>query len=355
MPINRNFWHNRRVLVTGVTGFKGAWLSLLLQTLGAKVTGIADRVPTEPSLFELASIKDLIEFHQADVRDLAAMRKIVADFRPEIVLHLAAQALVRPSYTDPVTTFSTNIMGTVNLLEAVRLDGQVKAVVNVTTDKCYENHEWAWGYREIDRLGGHDPYSNSKACSELVTASYRQSFFSEPTKTAIATARAGNVIGGGDWAAERLIPDIFRAWLANEPAIIRNPASIRPWQHVLEALHGYLLLAEKLLESPSEFAQAWNFGPGESDARNVGWIAQHLQQRLPDLKLQIGSVAGPHEAAYLRLDCAKARNLLNWHPTLSLEQALDLIIEWYQACRQKHNLRLATQKQINDFLDAINQ
>lgn len=353
MAINQNFWHNRNVLVTGVTGFKGAWLALLLHQLGARVTGLADGVPTTPSLFELASIKDLIEFHQVDVRDLPTLQQLINRNQPGIILHLAAQALVRPSYQNPVETFSTNVMGTVNLLEAVRCSTGVKALINVTTDKCYENHEWIWGYREIDRLGGHDPYSSSKACSELVTASYRRAFFNRGDQTAIATARAGNVIGGGDWAGERLIPDIFRAWLAGESVLIRNPASIRPWQHVLEALHGYLLLAERLCEKPMEFAEAWNFGPDESDARTVSWIAEHLRQRLPDLQLQTGGAGGPHEAAYLKLDCAKARNRLHWQPTLPLDQALDLIIEWYQDCKSGQDLRCTTQKQIKHFLEKL--
>lgn len=353
MAINRNFWQGRRVLLTGVTGFKGAWLALMLHELGAKIFALADRVPTEPSLFELASIKDLIAYQQSDVRDLPALQKIINDFRPEIVLHLAAQALVRPSYQNPVETYTTNVIGTVNLLEAVRLQGQIKAVVNVTTDKCYENHEWHWGYREIDRLGGHDPYSSSKACSELVTAAYRQSFFAD-SPTAIATARAGNVIGGGDWAAERLLPDIFRAWLANDTALIRNPSSIRPWQHVLEALHGYLLLAEKLCGEQQKYSESWNFGPDESDAKPVSWIAAHLQQRLPDLKLEIGNGEGPHEATYLRLDCAKARNTLGWRPAMNLEKALDLCVAWYQACRQGGDMRAETSRQICNFLETIN-
>lgn len=352
MAINRDFWRDRRVLVTGVTGFKGAWLALLLHELGARVCGLADRVPTDPSLFELASIKGLIEYRQTDIRDLPALQKILNDFRPEIVLHLAAQALVRPSYQNPVETYTTNIIGTVNLLESVRLQGQVKAVVNVTTDKCYENHEWDWGYREIDRLGGHDPYSNSKACSELVTAAYRNSFFADGT-TAIATARAGNVIGGGDWAAERLLPDIFNAWLAEESVLIRNPNSIRPWQHVLEALHGYLLLAEKLIGGGKDFAEAWNFGPYEADARNVGWISEHLQQRLPGLQVQLGDGGGPHEAAYLKLDCAKARNRLNWYPALRLEEALDLIIDWYLAYRDRADIAAFSRRQICNFLEKI--
>lgn len=353
MAINRDFWRERRVLLTGVTGFKGAWLALLLQELGAKICGLADRIPTEPSLFELAAINELIAYHQTDVRDLPALQKIVNDFQPEIVLHLAAQALVRPSYQNPVETYTTNVIGTVNLLETVRLQGEVKAMVNVTTDKCYENHEWQWGYREIDRLGGHDPYSSSKACSELVTAAYRQSFFAD-NRTAIATARAGNVIGGGDWAAERLLPDIFKAWLGDKAVLIRNPHSIRPWQHVLEALHGYLLLAEKLCAEPQKHSESWNFGPDESDARPVSWIAAHLQKRLPDLQLQTGNGGGPHEATYLKLDCAKARNLLGWHPALSLENALDLCIDWYQVCRSSADIRTVTRKQICNFLETIN-
>jgi CDP-glucose 4,6-dehydratase len=351
--ISKEFWANKRVLITGHTGFKGAWLALVLNHLGAKLAGLSHDIPTSPSLFELAEVKNLLEDFRVDIRDLESLKDTIESFKPQIVFHLAAQALVRDSYQNPEKTYSTNIMGTVNLLEALRQNKNASVCINVTTDKCYENREWHWGYREIDQLGGHDPYSSSKACSEIISAAYRRSFFSGKNSMALATARAGNVIGGGDWAQDRLIPDIFKGWLANKTITIRNPGSIRPWQHVLEAIHGYILLAEKLARQPEDYAEAWNFGPYESDAKPVGWIAEKLQQSLPNMDLQMGSSDNLHEAAYLKLDCSKARAQLGWEPQTDLCTAINMIIEWYEAYKSGRNIRQHTLQQIKEYMDKL--
>ena len=276
--VNRSFWKGRKVFLTGHTGFKGSWLSLWLDTLGANVTGYALDPPTQPSLFEQAEVAGVLRSICADIRDFPRLKSAVAECRPEVVIHMAAQSVVHRGYEDPIETYSSNIMGTVHLLEAVRQLGQPCVVVNVTSDKCYENREWIWGYREDDAMGGHDPYSNSKACAELVTSAFRNSYFQTEDfgrrRTVVASARAGNVIGGGDWTADQLIPDLMRAFLSSEPCLIRNPSAIRPWQFVLEPLRGYLLLAERLAEDPGRFDSAWNFGPAEADAKPVSWIAR---------------------------------------------------------------------------------
>lgn len=325
--MNQDFWRGKRVFVTGHTGFKGSWLVTWLARLGAQVTGYALAADQTPNLFEAARVGEDIDSRIGDVRDLESLREALAGSEAEVVFHLAAQSLVRKSYESPVDTYATNVMGTVHLLEAVRASGSVQAVVVVTSDKCYENREWARPYREDDALGGRDPYSNSKACQELVASAYRQSF----PGPAIATARAGNVIGGGDWARDRLVPDLVRAFSAKEPAVIRNPASIRPWQHVLEPLHGYLLLAEKLVNGDG-FAEAWNFGPSEGDVRPVRWIADALVSRWND-GAQWTQDAGthPHEAVTLTLDSTRARTVLGWAPRLSLDESLDWIVEWHRA------------------------
>ncbi len=325
--MNRDFWRGRRVFVTGHTGFKGSWLVTWLVRLGAQVTGYALAADQTPNLFEAARVGEDIDSRIGDVRDLESLREALAKSDAEIVFHLAAQSLVRKSYESPVDTYATNVMGTVHLLEAIRASGSVQAVVVVTSDKCYENREGARPYREDDALGGRDPYSNSKACQELVASAYRQSF----PGPAIATARAGNVIGGGDWARDRLVPDLVRAFSAKEPAVIRNPASIRPWQHVLEPLHGYLLLAEKLVNGDG-FAEAWNFGPSEVDVRPVRWIADALVSRWNG-GAQWTQDAGthPHEALTLTLDSTRARTVLGWTPRLSLDESLDWIVEWHRA------------------------
>ena len=349
-----NFWQGKKVFLTGHTGFKGSWLCLWLNALGADVTGYALEPPTDPSLFELARVDGVMKSVIADVRDLERLKSEMIKASPEIVIHMAAQPLVRDSYKIPVETYAINVMGTVHLLEAVRACQSVRAVVNVTTDKVYENREWVWGYRENEPFGGYDPYSNSKGCSELVTAAYRSSYFNpadyETHGVAVATARAGNVIGGGDWASDRLIPDIIRAILAGEPVQIRNPDAIRPWQHVLEPLSGYLLLAQRLCEGGARYAQGWNFGPRDEDARPVRWIVEQLcRQWGGDARFVIDGAEHPHEAHYLKLDCSKARQELGWLPRWGLEKTLDSIVEWNRAYRQGDGLREMCLNQITEY------
>lgn len=350
----RQFWKDKKVLLTGHTGFKGSWLSLWLHELGAEVFGYALEAPTSPSLFEEAKISELINSKIADIRDFDQLKKYVEETQPEIVIHMAAQPLVRYSYSHPVETYMTNVMGTVHLLESLKKVSTVRAVVNVTTDKCYENKEWSWGYRESEPLGGYDPYSNSKGCSELVTSSYRNSFFGKRNKSlvSLASARAGNVIGGGDWALDRLIPDMVRAISKGEPALIRNPQAIRPWQHVLEPLRGYLILAQALHEKGDQFAQAFNFGPEDSDAKPVDWIAQNITKQwgnTASFKLA-KDINALHEANFLKLDCSKAKALLNWYPKMNLDKAIEMIVEWNKDYLQNpSSAREITLKQIRDF------
>lgn len=354
------FWKGKKIFLTGHTGFKGAWLSLWLHSLGAEVTGYALASPTEPSLFELCGIDQLVKSVIADVRDGERLKSEMVKVSPDIVIHMAAQPLVRDSYKIPVETYAINVMGTVHLLEAVRSCPGVKAVVNVTTDKCYENREWIWGYRENEPMGGYDPYSNSKGCSELVTAAYRSSYFvnqqfnSSTTQrhgAAVATARAGNVIGGGDWAADRLIPDCIRALWQGEKILIRNPHAIRPWQHVLEPLSGYLLLAQRLYEDGPAFASGWNFGPHDEDARPVEWIVERLCARWGEgASYELDKGDHPHEAHFLKLDCSKARAELGWRPRWGLERSLDSIVEWTEAYREKRDLREVCLKQVEEYL-----
>ena len=348
------FWRGKRVFLSGHTGFKGSWLSLWLQSLGAQVTGYALPAPTNPSLFDIARVADGMASVIADIRDLATLQQAMQSAQPEIVIHMAAQPLVRESYRNPVDTYATNVMGTVNLLEAVRHTPGIKAVVNITTDKCYENREWVWGYRENEPMGGYDPYSNSKGCAELVSAAYRSSFFNpkdyERHGVAMATVRAGNVIGGGDWAQDRLIPDILAAFEAGTPVHIRNPNAIRPWQHVLEPLRGYLTLAERLYEQGAAYAEAWNFGPREEDAKTVGWIVKQLALLWgAGASWEIDAGEHPHEAHYLKLDISKARSLLDWHPALNLQQALELIVAWTQARQAGQDMRQQTLTQIQAY------
>jgi CDP-glucose 4,6-dehydratase len=349
--MNTDFWRCKRVFLTGHTGFKGSWLSLWLQSLGAELTGFALAPPTTPSLFEEAKVADGMTSILGDVRDLAALQAALHKAEPDIVIHMAAQPLVRYSYQNPVETYAVNVMGTVHLLEAVRHTTSVQAVVNVTTDKCYENKEWHWGYREDEPMGGFDPYSNSKGCSELVTRAYRQSFFQTGTrKVALASARAGNVIGGGDWAIDRLIPDTVTAFEQGKPVTIRNPNAIRPWQHVLEPLCGYLTLAEHLYTNGTSYAEAWNFGPSDLDAKPVGWIVENLAALWGnDAKWQIDSGDHPHEAHYLKLDISKARSRLDWHPKLPLIEALKLIVEWQRHRQSGAPVRQFTLDQINAY------
>jgi CDP-glucose 4,6-dehydratase len=356
VEMNLDFWRGKRVFLTGHTGFKGSWLSLWLQSMGAQVVGYALVPPTNPSLFEVADVAKGMTSIIGDIRDLERLRAVFAEHQPEIVIHMAAQPLVRYSYIEPVETYSTNVMGTVNLLEAVRSTASVKAAVNVTTDKCYENREWAWGYRENEPMGGYDPYSSSKGCAELVTAAYRNSYFNNPStinnkpSPAVATARAGNVIGGGDWAEDRLIPDIMRAITEGRPVNIRNPHAIRPWQHVLEPLSGYLLLAQKLYEEGAAYAEGWNFGPNDEDAKPVQWIVEKLTQSWGEgASWALDGGEHPHEAHYLKLDCSKAKARLDWHPRWHLDETLGKIVEWHRAYRDENDIREVTLRQISAY------
>ncbi|MBP2644432.1 MAG: CDP-glucose 4,6-dehydratase [Firmicutes bacterium] len=353
--INKHFWQNKKVFITGHTGFKGSWLCLWLYSLGAKVTGYALSPPTKPSLFEICQIDKLITSVSGDIRHSEKLTKTLQACNPEIIIHLAAQPLVLDSYKNPVDTYTINVMGTVHLLEAVRSCDSVKSVINITTDKCYDNKEWLWGYRENEPLGGFDPYSNSKACSELVTAAYRNSFFNPQEYhkhgVAIATARAGNVIGGGDWARDRLIPDCLKAIVNNEKILIRNPSAIRPWQHVLEPLKGYLLLAQKLYEEGSSYAEGWNFGPDDRDAQPVEWIVKRICEAWPSSAgYEIDSHRYLHEAHYLKLDCSKAKARLGWYPRWNLEECLQKIIEWVRAYSEKADIATVCLNQIEEYM-----
>jgi CDP-glucose 4,6-dehydratase len=345
------FWRGLRVLLTGHTGFKGAWLSLWLQTLGAQVTGFSNGIPTEPSLYELADVQSGMSASiEGDVRNVGALADALAGSDPEVVIHMAAQSLVRRSFAEPVETYATNVMGTVNVLDAVRLHGRsVRAVVNVTSDKCYENREWEWGYREDEPMGGHDPYSSSKGAAELVTSAFRRSFFSDPDGPRLASARAGNVVGGGDWGEDRLVPDIMRAALAGETVRVRNPNSLRPWQHVLNPLSGYLVLAQALWDSP-EHARGWNFGPTDEDARPVGWIVERLTELWPgELSSTLDDGPHPHEARYLKLDSSLARTRLGWRPLVGLDGTLTSIVDWYRALQAGEDVGAVTRGQIESF------
>ncbi len=353
--VDSSFWKGKRVFLTGHTGFKGGWLSLWLGSMGAKVTGYALAPNTNPNFFEVAKVADDLEWsHIADIRNLEHLQKAVADAKPEIFIHMAAQPLVRYSYLKPVETYATNVMGTVHVLESIRNVNSIRAVVIVTTDKCYENKEWAWGYRENEPMGGYDPYSNSKGCAELVTSAYRQSYFSSEKyskhQVAIASARAGNVIGGGDWTEDRLIPDAIKAFESNESLVIRNPLATRPWQHVLEPLSGYLVLAQALYKEGAKFDGGWNFGPRDEDARSVQEVINLLIKNW-------GSVASwtqdqseqPHEAHSLKLDCSKARQYLNWTPRWSLEQGIENITQWHHAYQKQSNMREISLQQISKY------
>jgi CDP-glucose 4,6-dehydratase len=352
--IFKNIYLNRKVLVTGHTGFKGSWLCLLLNELGANVSGFALDPPTEPSLYNLAEIDDIVQSYIGDIRDAESIKNVILMEKPEIIIHMAAQPIVRDSYKYPVETFSTNVMGVVNLFEACRAERSVKAIVNVTTDKCYENREWHWGYRENEAMGGYDPYSSSKGCSELVTSAYRNSFFNAQDYAehgvAIASARAGNVIGGGDWAADRLVPDFIRAIISEKKLRIRSPYAIRPWQFVLEPLNGYLSLAAKLFSEGPRFSGAWNFGPDDQDAKTVEWIAAELCALWGEnAEFEIDDEPQPHEAHYLKLDCSKAKAELLWTPKWKLETNLEAIVQWNRAWQSGDDIRVITTQQIKQF------
>jgi CDP-glucose 4,6-dehydratase len=358
MVMDPAFWKGRRVFMTGHTGFKGGWLSLWLQSLGAELTGYSLEAPTDPSLFVSANVAADMTSIIGDIRDGEALMRAVREARPEVVIHMAAQPLVRYSYAHPVETYSTNVMGTVHLLEAVRATDTVRAVVIITSDKCYENQEWIWGYRENEPMGGYDPYSNSKGCAELVVSAYRSSYFSPAERgrhgVAVASARAGNVIGGGDWAQDRLIPDILAAFEQGKIVTIRNPHAIRPWQHVLEPLRGYLTLAEHLCQSRSSYAEGWNFGPNDEDTKSVGWIVEKMAEIWGNgAKWQVDGGEQPHEASYLKLDISKARSRLDWQPALRLDEALSLTADWAKQRQTGADIRQLTLKQINNYMKKV--
>lgn len=349
--MNGNLWEARKVLITGHTGFKGSWLSLWLQRKKARVIGYSLPAPTKPSLFELAQVAEGMTSIIGDIRDLDHLQAVFNEHKPEIIIHMAAQPIVRNSYSDPVDTYSTNIMGTVNILEAIRQSQSARVALIITSDKCYENKEWIWGYRENDPMGGYDPYSSSKGCAELVTAAYRKSFFSKDKDrdgcAAIASTRAGNVVGGGDWAKDRLIPDIIKAFMNEQPVIIRYPDAIRPWQHVLEPLRGYIMLAEKLWTNGRQFGGGWNFGPDDTDAKPVSWVADSLTNLWGgNADWDTDTVEQPHESTYLKLDCTKAKSLLGWSPKIKLDTTLKWIVDWYQAFIGKSNMREVTEAEI---------
>lgn len=346
-------YKNRKVLITGHTGFKGSWLCLILHKLGADIYGYSLEA-ANPGLFREAKINELVNSHIGDVRDYEKLLGVIQQVQPEIVIHMAAQPLVRESYKNPVETYSVNVMGTVNLLEACRHTKSVKVILNVTTDKCYENKEWHWGYRENEPIGGYDPYSNSKGCSELVTSAYRSSYFNPASydthKVALASARAGNVIGGGDWAEDRLIPDFIRSIISDSKVKIRSPYAIRPWQHVLEPLSGYLLLCEKLYHSGADFAEGWNFGADDNDAKNVEWITNKICELWGDgAAYELDGTPQPHEANYLKLDCSKAKTLLGWHPQLRIDTALQMIVDWTKANLDHHDMQEFSFNQIEEY------
>ncbi len=347
--VNADFWRDKRVFITGHTGFKGGWLAIWLKTLGATVHGYALAPPTSPNLFTVCNIITLLDGHRIDdIRDAAALTNAMQTAAPDVVLHLAAQPLVRYSYAAPVETYAVNVMGTVNLLEAVRHVPSVKAVVVVTSDKCYENQETGVSYRETNSMGGHDPYSSSKGCAELVAAAYRASFL-DAAGVHVASARAGNVIGGGDWAADRLIPDFLRAMDAGQVLTIRSPDAVRPWQHVLEPLSGYLALAERLFTHGKLAAEAWNFGPQDNDTQPVRWIVDALCRQVPGAQWRTDAGTHPHEANVLRLDSHKAKTELGWHPRWTLATALQHTLEWHQGWRGGEDMLAKSHAHIHAF------
>ena len=351
-------YRNRTVLITGHTGFKGAWLSLWLHHLGSDVIGYALKPPTHPSLFELCNLNSKITSIEGDVRDFDHLKRIIQKYKPEIIFHLAAQAIVRRSYEDPLETYSSNIMGTVNLFEAVRQVGGVKVVINVTSDKCYENREWVWGYRENDPMGGQDPYSSSKGCTELITTAYSKSYFPpehyEKHGVSLASVRSGNVIGGGDWAEDRLLPDCMKALFDHKPIAIRYPDAVRPWQHVLDPLFGYLLLGQLLYQNGAPFAGAWNFGPEDSSAKPVKWLVERIVEIWGEKACwKMDETDHPSEAHTLKLDCSKAKLRLGWYPQWDLETALRFTVDWYKAYGQHEDILPITLRQIEQYEDKM--
>lgn len=354
--IDPSFWKGKRVFLTGHTGFKGSWLSLWLMSMGAEVKGFSLEPPTTPSLYSVAHLDKTMNTQIGDIRNLESITKCMTEFNPDILIHMAAQSLVRLSYSQPLETYSTNVMGTLHVLEAARQCSNLGAIVNITTDKCYENREWEWGYRENEPMGGHDPYSNSKGCAELVTSAYRKSFFNSAETAALASARAGNVIGGGDWATDRLIPDILRAFEKGQPVVVRNPQATRPWQHVLEPLSGYLVLAQALWQKNHAFAEGWNFGPKDEDAKPVDWILHKMIDAWGQgASWQLDTDAQPHEAKFLKLDISKAQSRLHWSPTWSLDNTLAKIVAWHQAWLANDNMNAYSLNEIKNYMDSMSK
>ena len=348
--VDPSFWKGKKVYLTGHTGFKGSWLSLWLQNMGVIVKGYSLEVNTQPALFVQANVASEMESEIGDIRNLEQLTKSMVSFSPDILIHMAAQPLVRLSYQEPVDTYTTNVIGTVNVLEAARKCSDLKAIISVTTDKCYENKEWEWGYRENEPMGGHDPYASSKGCAELVTSAYRRSFFSTEHTASLASARAGNVIGGGDWAEDRLIPDILRAFEKSEPVVIRNPLSTRPWQHVLEPLSGYLVLAQELFLNGDEFAEGWNFGPKDEDCKPVSWILDKMVESWGgNASWSLDKKNNPHEAGFLKLDCSKAAIRLRWKPKWDLKLTLKSIVDWHQIYSNGGDIKKQCLKEINTY------
>jgi CDP-glucose 4,6-dehydratase len=346
--INQDFWQGKKVFLTGHTGFKGSWLSIWLHSLGAEVKGYALKPLSSPSLFEEATVGSFIDTHYGDIRDFKTLHEVMEEFNPDILIHMAAQPLVRYSYDEPIETYEVNVIGSVNVLEAARSCKNLKAIVNITTDKCYENKELDLKYSEDDPFGGHDPYSSSKACAELVASAYRRSFL-QHNQVGVATARAGNVIGGGDWAQDRLLPDILRSFEQKIPVVIRYPKSIRPWQHVLEPLSGYLILAEKLYFDCEFFSEGWNFGPRDEDAKSVEWILNKMTSKWPHSSWVLDEENNPHEAGFLKLDISKANSHLGWQPTWNLDFALEKVIEWHQVWLNNQDMYLHCLEEINEY------
>jgi CDP-glucose 4,6-dehydratase len=348
--VDSSFWKGKKVYLTGHTGFKGSWLSLWLQNMGALVKGYSLNVNTNPALYTEANVAAGMESEIGDIRNLEQLTESMVSFSPDILIHMAAQPLVRLSYQEPVDTYTTNVIGTVNVLEAARKCSNLKAIVCVTTDKCYENKEWEWGYRENESMGGHDPYSSSKGCAELVISAYRRSFFNSDNSASLASARAGNVIGGGDWAEDRLIPDILRAFEKSEPVVIRNPLSTRPWQHVLEPLSGYLVLAQELFLNGDNFAEGWNFGPKDEDCKPVSWILDQMVKYWGNnASWSVDKNNNPHEAGFLKLDCSKALNRLKWNPKWNLQLTLKSIVDWHQLYASGGDIKKQCLKEINTY------
>jgi len=352
--IDKDFWQGKRVFLTGHTGFKGSWLSLWLSSLGAEVKGYALNPPTSPSLFNEAKVSSIIDSQIGDIRDQNALHESMTGFSPDILIHMAAQSLVRYSYEAPIETYEVNVIGTAKVLEVARSCPNLKAIVNITTDKCYENDGRSEGYKENDPMGGHDPYSSSKGCSELVTSAYRRSFLQEQG-VGLASVRAGNVIGGGDWADDRLIPDILRSFEKNEPVVIRNPKATRPWQHVLEPLSGYLILAQKLYKNQEEYAEGWNFGPNEQDVKPVDWILDKMISKWPNSSWEFDRNSNPHEADFLKLDIVKAESKLGWQPVWELSHTLEKIIDWHRAWLDKEDIQVICLAEIEEYTRDMNK